>query len=275
MKARKKAASNIIATLLIASMITVSSGVLYSRIAPTLVQYNAESSSSNQELIFLAIENEINKLVLSSERAKSTVHLVAQDVVYHLNDQSLVKLLNLDFRSGTNNQTINTELSVFSAEVNQDFQSISEDNFFGNPVNENTFVNANFTDQDVFAVTSFDLEIGKATITMYYRIMVDLVKSFEQNYTLNVFSYSLEDSPGQLHSDFPYSRSEWTLALRRGATTITTYPSIDVADGNLTISQTVTGLNENLESYSYSLENQSHVSIRFIQIPVYFFIEST
>ena len=270
----QKAASNIIATLLIASMITISSGVLYSRITPTLVQYNAEAISSNQELIFLSIEDEIDKLISSSERAESTVHLVAEDVLYNLNDETLNQPLALDFRTDINNQTIMSELSVFSAEVNQEFQSVSEDNFFGNYVNESTFINTNFTKKGVAAVTSFDLEVGKATIKMYYRITIDLIKLSTQKYVVNIFSYVFENPPGQLNSDFPYSKSEWTLTLKRGSTSISTYPLINTTDGRFIINQTVVGLDKTLETYTYNLENQSQISLRLIQIPLYFSIEN-
>jgi len=271
---RRRAISNIIATILIFAMMVVAMGVLYSRIAPVAIGFEAESSATNQEFIFLNIKNELDHLVSSSQGARSNIHITSTSTAYDLNVTK--PRLSLDLVMGATVQTVTNDLGLFEAKISRSFQEVSTSRFLGNNLAEFTLVNTKDTDFQSSAVIYFDVSTSYAVVSMYYRASVSLVQLSANVYALNIFTYTLTTNPSSPISDFPISLDEWTLSLLRGQTTKTNpFNLTSGTETSFTMRQSVSRYSLRnpgipLDTYTFGITAGSTVMVNNINVPIYF-----
>lgn len=242
-------------------MMVVAMSLLYSRISPSLIGYEAETNSNNQEFIFLNIETQVARLATLPPGSVATVDILSRGAVYDVIDGKNVTI----GIAGRNSTLFATPFGMFKASLDKRYQGVSTSHFLGDGIEENTMFINDSVENFAFGISKVEIEIGNATYWQYFRGKLDLVQT-AGSYTLNIFVYRILADP----TDFPLLESQWVLRLRRGEPTITT--QVVQADVNgLRINQTATHTVDPLDSYSYTdIPDGTFVTVNFIEIPIYY-----
>ncbi len=242
-------------------MMVVAMSLLYSRISPSLIGYEAETNANNQEFIFLNIETQVARLATLPPGSIATVDVLSRGAVYDVIDGKNVSI----GISGRNNTIFATPFGMFKATLDKQYQSVSTSHYLGDGIEENTMFINDSVEHFVFGVSKVEIEVGNATYWQYFRGKIDLVQ-VGGTYSLNVFTYRILADP----TDFPLQTSKWVLRLRRGEPTVTT--QVIQADLNgLQINQTATNTAGPLLSYSFKdIPDGTFVTVNFIEIPIYY-----
>ncbi len=247
--------------MLIFTMMVVAMSLLYSRISPSLIGYEAETNANNQEFIFLNIETQVTRLATLPPGSIATVDILSRGAVYDVIDGKNVSI----GITGRNNTVFATPFGMFKASLDKQYQSVSTSHYLEDGIEENTMFINDSVENFVFGVSKVDIEIGNATYWQYFRGKIDLVQ-LGGTYSLNIFVYRIMADP----TDFPLLQSQWVLRLRRGDPTITS--RVIQADVNgLRINQTATHTTDPLLTYSLNaIPDGTFVNVNFIEIPIYY-----
>ncbi len=271
---RRKAVSNIIATILIFAMMVVGMGILYSRIGPVAIGFEAESSVTNQEFIFLNIKNELDSLVGSAQGSRSNVRITSEYATYDLNITA--PRLRLDLTLGGTTNTLVNDMGLFEAKIDRPFRDVSTSRFLGNNVGETTMINTEMTDHIATGLIYMDIRTTQSTVSLYYRASADLVQFDATTYILNIFTYNLTINPASPISDFPITQDEWTLAMVRGPTTVSNpFNLTSTTETSFSLTQSVSrytlrAQGQVLDSYTFQIAAGSTVIVNNINVPIYF-----
>ncbi len=257
----RKAASNIVATMLIFTMMVVSMALLYSRISPTVIGYSAETSANNQEFIFLNIETQVTRLATLPPSSVATVNVLSNGARY-----DVINGKNVTIGVGGANSTLYaTPLGMFKAYLNKSYQDVSRSHYLADGLEENTMLMNDSSSNYVFGISRAEIKVGNATYWQYFRGKI----SFIQNngiYTLNIIFYLIRSNA----ADFPLSLAQWVLKLRRGEPTITS-TKIQANVNGITVNQTATHTDTSLETYNFGgIPAGTVVTVNFIEIPIYY-----
>jgi hypothetical protein len=266
----RRAVTNIIAVLLIFALMSGSMALLYSRIAPTVIGFEAESTTANQEFIFLNIQTEIDYLKNSPVNSRSQVHINSNGATYNVNPGNN---LALTFTDGNFIETIDENIGSFSAEIERNFQGIVEDRYIGNVVNEDTYVNSNLTRNKVSSVVYMSINLGLVSYDMYLRAELNTIQK-DDVFQFDVFFYKITVRNPNF-SDFPINIDEWTVKLRKAPITsdMITSEEFLLTGSNVIVTQEFNGLSDGLVEYSFEIPNDvTTIQINRIVVPIEFSI---
>ncbi|MDH5402313.1 MAG: hypothetical protein OEZ01_01355 [Candidatus Heimdallarchaeota archaeon] len=265
----RKAVSNIVATMLIFSIMIISMGVLYNQIAPTLLGFDAETKTVNQEFVFSSIANTMQDLIISSRDSQRKVSIVSNGAVYDIDDGHLLQYTFSD-NNGVFNTT-NANIGGFYATVEGSFQKRSSSTYLNRVDGEASLIHTNesVTASNYIAKVDFDYQF--AIYSLYFKSRLEITNTGVNQYdvTLIIIKMDFIRSPDGVSSlDFPHSLGEWDLRLKRSTTIITS--SIHLITGPLVVGHSVDGqANSNL---SYAALAGSTINLKIITVPILFTI---
>lgn len=269
MLTRRRAVSNIVATMIIFMIMSAATAFLYSEISPTIIGHQADSATQNQEFIFLSVQAGVDQLLGVSSGAENRVHIISNGATYDVDSNA--RSLQLTIFDGVVNQSFTSALGIFDAVINANFQSVTESHYLGNYAQENTYVNTNQTESAFSSIAYMDVESSSATISLYYRASADIYRSDATTYVLNVFIYQLTVDAAATFTGFPVTFDEWTLITRRGESSISNPFNVTMpAAGNLQIYQSLDGSSIGLDTYQYPFSLGDTIIVNFVSVPIYF-----
>lgn len=267
---KKRAEVNIVATMIIFAIMISALGVLYSQIAPTILGYNAETRSANQEFIFLNIANSVDGLIPSSQGSQNRVHILSNNGFFNMQNGSLI-----DIKVNDSNGNILAELAnsigLFTATINGTFQAKSGYTYFNRIFNENSYLMNETTDINNYYVGKVKYTYNQALYSLYFKSRLNIVETSPNNYvlTITVIKMTFITSNG-VALDFPIISNEWTLRLRRLASIIST-TTVAGIQGPILVGHSING--DSSKTPVYSLGSNSagiNLTIKFIVVPILF-----
>ncbi|MCY3413770.1 MAG: hypothetical protein INQ03_19155 [Candidatus Heimdallarchaeota archaeon] len=267
-----RAVNNIIATMLIFSMMIVSMGVLYSTISPTVLGFQAETINTNQEFILLSIQNEMENLISSASGAQTRISITSNDATYRVSEGKALDISISD--AGGIVQTQNVYTGEFSIDVEGSFQYEVNEKILTRTISEDSMIQNDTTVNNSNFVAKVQYDYSIAYFTLYTLTRVDVVQTGATSMaviitTPQIYFLTHNGLITGTSLDFPIQDSDWTLRLRR--ITSTTVSTSNLVNGPFSIDHDIDGVTSPT-SYAFGDNTITNLEITFVTVPILFTI---
>lgn len=267
----RKAATNVVATMLIFGIMIASVGVLYSQIAPTLLGYETSTTTTNQTFIFNSISDEVLNLASSTPGSVGRVHIIADQTIYDIDTNHTMNIQVLNNGIPEQGAAI-ADIAELQAKINGSFQptGLAYEN---RVINENNFLNNNSAETSYVLKSSYNYREG--SFSMYFRSRVDVhristTSPAEWKITITILQIDFVKNTSDQPVLFPIELSEWTLRLRRQASNVTILSPF-TSSGNVSITHSLGGVAGTTYSFP-GISSGDLVHVEMNTIPILFSI---
>ena len=194
------------------------------------------------------------------------MHISANNAEYTI---SRGTRLSISILGGPSAITYTDNIGLFTGTVSGTFLKTSRPSILNKVYSENSYVMNDTLEEVAGYVAKGEFTLTQAQFSMYFRSRVSLVEVIPNNFLITVTMIKLtylEASDGS-PVNFPVSRDEWTLRLRRDPSIINETSFTTTADNSVILTQTIDGVSGS--SYSYpSIDNGMGVTVRLIVVPI-------